>query len=605
MSDNLNDIFEEDKLKKSYDGKLMLRLIKYAKNYWKHFAASLILLTFSTIPELARPYLIKIVIDDYLSTYSNGPANTANITSDLNAVGIIALIYMLLIVVGFAANYFHTYILSHAGQSIIFNIRQQLFSHMQKLSVSFFDKNPIGRLVTRITNDTETLNEMYTNVLITLFKDIIILLGSIIIMFSMNIKLSLIVLAFMPVIVLLTLVFRVKAREIYRKVRESLAKLNSTLSENISGMKIVQIFNREKENYKKFKKINHAYYKAEFRQIIVFGIFRPSMELIAGLTVAVLLWYGGIRVLDGALTFGVLYALVNYVGQFFKPINDLSEKFNIMQSSMASSERIFLILDTDPELDDGTINLNRDDFDGEIEFKNVWFSYTQKDWILKDFSFKLEAGKSLAIVGATGSGKTTIINLLCRFYEIQKGEILINGINIKNIMKSCLRANIGMVLQDVFLFSDTINENIRLNNEIISDDTIRTTSKNVNAHQFIMDLPKKYNEIVSERGSTFSTGQRQLLAFARALAYDPSVLILDEATANIDTETEGLIQNALLKLTKNRTTIIIAHRLSTIKHTDNIIMLHNGKIIEQGTHKELLNKKSMYYNLYNLQFNEM
>ena len=591
MSEQGFDPNEEENLGKAYDSRLMKRLLLYAKPYWRFFALAFVLLAGSTITDLAGPYLMKIAIDDYMIGSPNP-----------RAVIILGLIYIGAVLIGFLLNYFQLYLLNYTGQSILYNFRQEIFSHLQRMSLSFFDKNPVGRLVTRVTNDTETLNDMYTNVLVTLIKDAFLILGVIFIMFSLNSILALIVLAVIPLLVIITFIFRLQARTVYRRVRTTLARINSVFSENISGMRVIQIFHVERENFKKFQKINDDYFAAGMKEIIVFGIFRPAIEMLAFLVIAAVIWYGGGRVIDSTLQFGVLFAFINYVYQFFNPINDLAEKYNLLQSAMASSERIFMILDTSPEDDLGELELKPESIKGNIEFRNVWFAYKENEWVLREVSFNVPAGTSLAIVGATGAGKTSIINLLNRFYEIQKGEILIDGINIRDIKKESLRKYIGVVLQDVFLFSGTVRDNIVLNESSIPDSDIKMVSQYVNADRFISNLPLGYNEEVKERGATFSSGQRQLLAFARALAFKPSILVLDEATANIDTETELLIQDALKRITSNRTTIIIAHRLSTIQHADNILVLHKGKIRETGTHQELLTHKGMYYNLYNLQY---
>lgn len=520
---------------------------------------------------------------------------------DISSVKFFGLLFMGIIVLGFVLNFFQISLLSYTSQTIIFNMRMEIFSHIQKLPLQFFDKNPVGRLVTRVINDTENLNEMYTNVLVNLVKDICILTGISIIMLSLNYKLALIVLAVLPVVAIAAGIFRIKIRKIYRSVRVLLAKINTSMYENISGMRIIQVFGREKENYKKFEEINTSYYKAGMKEIVAFGLFRPLNDLISALCLSVLLWFAGGDVISGTLQFGVMFAFVNYITMFFQPINDLSEKYNILQSSMASSERIFLILDTPAEEDEGDDLPDIKNIEGDIEFKNVWFAYNNEEWVLRDVSFKVPKGKTVAIVGATGAGKTSIINLINRLYEIQKGEISIDGINVKSISKKSLRKLMSVVLQDVFLFGGTIKDNIKLNNDI-SDEAVIRASQNVNAHKFIEKFDNKYDEVVRERGATLSAGQRQLLAFARALAYNPTILILDEATANIDTETEQLIQDALKKITENRTTIVIAHRLSTIQHADMIVVLHKGKIRETGTHQELLSKKGMYFNLYNLQY---
>jgi ATP-binding cassette subfamily B multidrug efflux pump len=590
MSDENNNFQEEELEVKAYDSKLMKRLLKFAAQYWRYFALAVVFLIASTLVELARPYLMGITIDQFIKK---------NDIQSLNKMGIY---FVALVVAGFVFNLLQIYVLSYAGQTIIYNIRQLLFTHLQKMPLSYFDKNPIGRLVTRVTNDTETLNDMYTNVLVTLLKDFAILFGTLVIMFQLNVKLTLVILSIMPFVVLLTVVFRKRIRKVYRNIRVTLAKINSAISENISGMRIIQMFSREKQNFDKFNETGKEYYKAAMSEVVTFGLFRPVIEMLASFAIALLVWFGGVDVLEGVLTFGVLYAFVNYIALFFQPINDLAEKYNILQSSMAASERIFMILDAPTEEDSGKRCLNINEAKGDIEFKNVWFAYNENDWVLRDVSFKVPAGRTVAIVGATGAGKTSIISLLSRFYEIQKGEILIDGINAKELCKDDLRRSIGVVLQDVFLFSGKLKDNIRLNEEGISDEKIEEVSRYVNADGFISKLPSGYDEEVMERGSTFSSGQRQLLAFARALAFDPAILVLDEATSNIDTETELLIQDALAKLTKNRTTIVIAHRLSTIQHADNIIVLHKGKVRESGNHQELLAKRGMYYSLYQLQY---
>jgi len=523
---------------------------------------------------------------------------------DISGLKLISMLFLATIVISFLFNFIQVYILYYTGQRIIFNMRKELFSHLQKLSLSFFDKNPVGRLVTRVTNDMENLNEMYTNVLVNLFKDVFLLVGIILVMLKMNFKLAVVSFTVVPLIVLAAALFRIKAREAYRLVRVKLAKINSTLSENISGMRIIQIFKKEDFKYDEFEEINREHRSASMKELFVFAVFRPSMDLIYSLALALLIWYGGARVLGDTLSFGVLFAFVNYIDSFFKPIMDLTEKFNILQSAMASSERIFLLLDENEGIPSAEVPVKLGRFRGEIEFKNVWFAYKEENWVLKDVSFKIMPGETAAFVGATGAGKTSIISLISRLYDIQKGEILIDGKNIREIDICELRRQIGTVLQDVFLFTGDITSNIRLNSVEISEDKVREVSKYVNAESFIEKLPQGYHEEVKERGSTLSAGQRQLLAFARALAFDPSVLVLDEATSNIDTETEILIQDAINKVIQDRTTIVIAHRLSTVQHADKIIVLHKGRVREIGTHQELLEQKGMYYDLYLLQYKE-
>ncbi len=523
---------------------------------------------------------------------------------DLAGINKISFVFFFVILFTFIFNYLQTYILNYTSQKILFNIREELFNHIQSLSIGFFDKNPIGRLLTRVTNDTETLNEMYTSVLITLFKDILMLIGIMFVMLTMDFKLAILSFSLVPFIILISMLFRKKIRTIYRISRSQLANINSSLNENITGIRTIQIFNKEKKISASFDKLNSDYLNTQKREIKTYAIFRPSIEVIRSLGIATLVYFGGGKVISSAIEFGVLYAFIDYLQKFFAPIIDLTEKYNILQSAMASSERIFNLLDNKDILENiNTTNLT-EDVKGRIEFKNVWFAYSNDNWVLKDISFVINPGEAIAFVGATGAGKSSIINLITRFYDIQKGEILLDGINIKNIDKFQLRRNIGVVLQDVFIFTGTIKDNIRLNNTSISDEDVIEVAKYVNAHNFINKLPKQYNEPVMERGSTLSSGERQLLAFARTLAHNPKILILDEATSNIDTETELLIQDALEKLIKGRTTIAVAHRLSTIQHADKIIVLSNGRIEEMGNHQELLLKEAMYYDLYKLQYSE-
>lgn len=522
--------------------------------------------------------------------------------TDLDSIKYSTLIVLAICVVMFILNYIQIYILQYTGQKIVYNIRAKLFKHVEQLSLSFYDKNPVGRLVTRITNDVENLNEMYTSVLIYLVKDIFLVSGIIVAMFVLNVKLGIVSVITIPLVILLTFVFRKYDREAYRNVRSKLSRINSSLSENITGMKTVQIYGVEEKKNKEFDKINTSYFKASMNQIKVFAVFRPLMDMVYELALCILVWFGGVAVLNLTLEFGVLYAFITYIQKLFQPIFDLSEKFDILQSAMASAERIFSLLDND------NIIRNIEEPEklgralGNIEFKNVWFAYNDEEWVLKDVSFKIEKGETIAFVGATGAGKTSIISLLTRLYEIQKGEILIDGINIKNLAKEELRRNVSTVLQDVFLFTGDVKGNVKLNNDDISDEEVIKACKYVNANVFIEKLPEKYDSKVNERGTTFSQGERQLIAFARALAFNPPILVLDEATANIDTETESLIQDALEKLTKDRTTIVVAHRLSTIKNADKIIVMHKGKIKEIGTHTKLIEKDGLYSDLYKLQY---
>lgn len=524
---------------------------------------------------------------------------------DISGINRLAVIFGIILVLTFVVNYAQTYILQYTGQKVMFDMRMKIFSHLQNLNVSFFDKNPVGRLVTRVTNDVQVINDMLTNVIVFLFSDIFILIGVVFIMFRLNWQLALVTMIVIPIILAITIIFRNKVRKAYRWVRLTVAKINVYLQENISGMRVVQLFTREKKNRENFQSINRENFNANLSQLIVFAVFRPLIEIISALAVALIVWYGGGRVIQQTLTLGALVAFLAYVERFFQPIRDLSEKYNILQAAMAASERIFILLDKKDELETSGGKRPSGKIKGEISFKNVWFAYNDEDYVLKDISFDIAAGGSLAIVGATGAGKTSLINLLLRFYDINRGTIKLDGLDIRELDKKFLRRNIGIVLQDVFLFSGSIKRNIVLNEDRISEDELEMVARYVNADRFIDRLPERFNAEVKERGIVLSQGERQLLAFARALAYNPRVLILDEATSSVDPETESLIQDALEKLMVGRTFIVIAHRLSTIEKIRNIIVLHKGRIVERGTHKELLAKKGFYYDLYRVQFGSL
>ncbi len=608
----MRDFHEEETLGKAYDTRLMRRLLAYARPFWGWVFLCIVLLLFITAADLARPYLIKIAIDDHLTVVyrvaknSASPGNTVNLKAlrSEHLQGLLRLVYLYLgiITAGFLLNCLQTYLLHYTGQRIIYRIRQELFAHLQRLSLSYFDRNPVGRLVTRVANDTEALNEMYTNVLVNLFGDLFIIAGIVVVMLRLNLQLALVSFTVIPLIVVVTVVFRLRAREAYRRVRVKLARINAALQENISGMKIVQVFNRQARQFEEFREVNREHYLAGMQQLKVFAVFRPTLDLIRYFALALLVWYGGRAVLNENLQFGVLYAFVNYIDRLFRPINDLSEKYNIMQSAMASSERIFMLLDSKEEVPNPKNPRHLGRVRGQIEFENVWFAYKEGEWVLRDVSFEVKPGETVAIVGPTGAGKSSIINLICRFYDPQAGRVLVDGIDVKQVKKEDLRRQIGVVLQDVFLFSGDIKGNIRLNNEGISEQRVAEVAGYVNADRFIDRLPHRYDETVQERGSTLSAGERQLLALARALAFDPAVLVLDEATASIDTETEALIQEALARVIRGRTTIVVAHRLSTIKNADRILVVHKGGIREVGSHQELLNRRGLYHDLYLLQY---
>lgn len=529
--------------------------------------------------------------------------NAALRKSDVQSLIRLAVYYLLALVAGFVIDYLQVYLLHKTGQKIIFDMRHQIFSHLQNLSMRFFDSNPVGRLITRVTNDTETLSDLFTDVLVNLFKDFFTLFGIVIVMLRLNLKMALICFALLPIVTVATVIYRKKARDAYRLVRVRLARINATLQESISGMKIIQIFNREKQHYDKFNKINSEHFEASYSELKVFAVFRPFINSMYTIGLALLIWRGGGQVLTGAIEFGVLYAFIEYIKMFFEPINNLAERYNVMQAAMASSERIFKLLDTPSEIENAAEPIKAE-IKGKIEFKNVWFAYNPGDWVLRDVSFTVAEGETVAFVGATGAGKTTIISLLSRLYDIQQGQILIDGVDIREIDLDYLRSSIATVLQDVFVFTGTIADNIRLNNSAIDDQTIHQIAEAVDADKFISALPRKYESEVKERGATLSAGQRQLLAFARALAFDPKILVLDEATANIDTETELIIQKAMHTISKGRSTLVVAHRLSTIQNADKIIVMHKGKIRETGSHQELLATEGLYHQLYQLQYKD-
>ncbi|HYF76073.1 MAG TPA: ABC transporter ATP-binding protein [Symbiobacteriaceae bacterium] len=601
----MSDFRQEEELEKSYDAKLMKRLLTYAKPYWKSVLFCIFLLAVSVGLELARDTIIKSAIDTYLSPEGKTAEELAALAPEARA-GLVRLAMLLVgtLVTGVLIMYGQAQLLNYTGQRIIYTIRKQVFGHLQKLHLKFFDSNPAGRLVTRVTNDTEALNEMYTSVLVNLFRDVFMIIGVAILMFRYSVKLALISLVLVPVVAYYSRHYMRKARDATREVRTRLARINAFLAEHINGMKVVQLFVREKKTYDEFKAENDGYFNSSWAQLMVFAVFRPILDFLANVAVALLLWYGGISAITGDISFGVLWIFVSLIRRFFEPLMQLAEKFNIMQSAMASSERMFKLLDTEPAIVDAPDARPIGRVTGAVEFNNVWFAYENEEWVLRDVSFKAEPGQTVAFVGHTGAGKSSIINLLSRFYDVQKGEVLIDGRNVKQLAQTDLRRNVGLVAQDVFLFTGDIKSNIRLGNEQITDEQVIAAARAVEADRFIRMLPNGYEEPVVERGATLSAGQRQLISFARALAFDPAILILDEATASIDSETEAVIQRALRTLTKGRTTFIVAHRLSTIQHADQIIVLHKGKIRERGTHAELLEKQGLYYKLWRLQFEE-
>jgi len=582
---------EDEILGKAYDGRLMKRLLAYTRPYKFQITAAIILTVLISALGPVRPYLTKIAVDEYIAH-----ANERGLFT-------IALLLVATLFLQGIAQYIMTYFTQWIGQRTILDVRMQIFGKLQQMSLSFFDRNPVGRLVTRVTSDVEVLNEMFSSGLVTVFADVFIILWIVVFMFSINAGLALVTLSVLPILVYATFVFRKKVRETYRDIRLQIARLNSYTQEHISGMMTVQLFGREKAELEKHEAINRAHTEANVKSVFYYAVFFPAVDFISALAVALIVWYAGKNILAGVMTLGTLISFIQYTEMFFRPVRDLSEKYNIMQTAMASSERIFNLLDEtnilpEPEADDETV------CSGDIEFSNVWFAYNNDEFVLRDVSFTIPQGSTLAIVGATGSGKTTTISLLSRFYDIQRGSIRIGGKDIRSIPTSKLRKSIGTVLQDVFLFSGNIRENITLGNSEITMERVSEAAALVGADRFIQRLPGKYDEPVKERGATLSVGQKQLLAFARALTYNPEILILDEATSSVDTESEFLIQKAIEQLLKGRTSIVIAHRLSTIQNADKILVMHKGQVREQGTHQALLALGGIYFRLYQLQYKE-
>ena len=582
--------------RKIKDSEIISRLLKYARPYWKHFVLVGFLMLVSIAYEILSPLIIKHIEELVLLDF------------ELSSLYIAVGVYATVLAFSLVSTYLQSIILQKTGQKIVSGLRQDVFTHIESLSHAQLHSMPVGKLVTRVANDTNAISHTFTSIIVQLAKNMVVVAGVLIAMFCLNYLLALMILCFVPFIVLFTIIFRKFTRKAFRREKDCTTDINTYLSEHLSGMKIIQIFSQESKKVDVFNKKNNNLYKASQEIIFVFGIFRPLIYLLSALTTLCLFYVGSKGYIEGkeflgqAISSGTIVAFYMYVSKFFNPIQSLAEQFHSLQSSFASAEKIFTILDMEPEIVDDPDAIELDEVKGEIEFRNVWFQYVPDTWVLKDVSFKIDAGQTVAFVGATGSGKTTILSLLCRNYDIQQGEILLDGININKIKISSLRKHFGQMLQDVFLFSGTIRSNITLRDEEFSDDEIMDACRYVNADKLIDKLPKGLDEEVRERGNNFSAGQRQLLSFARTMIRKPEVMILDEATANIDTETEQLIQDSLEKMMNAGTMLIVAHRLSTIQHSDNIIVLANGEILEQGTHNELLKKKGKYHSLYMLQY---
>ena len=586
-------IHEEEVLGRAYDGRLMRRLLGYL---WPHRLAvmgALASIVGHSVLQLAQPYLTKVAIDRHIGT------------GDLTGLGALGLLFLGVLVGSFALEYAETYTMQLTGQRIMFDLRMQISGHLQRLDLRFYDRNPVGRLMTRVTTDVDALNDLFSSGVVSVFGDLFTLTGIMIVLLLMDWRLALVAFSVLPLIVMVTQWFRRNARESYRKVRTRLARINAFLQEQITGMPTVQLFRREERNFDRFARINQEYRGANIESIFYYSVFYPVIEVIGALATALILWYGGGWTLDSTLTLGSLVAFLLYAQRFFRPISDLSEKFNLLQSAMASSERIFGLLDTPVEIESPASPTPRPaKAPGRIVFDHVWAAYTGEEYVLRDVSFDVMPGQRIGIVGATGAGKSTLINLLLRFYDVNRGRILIDGVDIREMELGELRGLFGLVLQDVYLFSGTIAENVRLGHRGISEADVRWATAAVHADRFINDLPDGLNSAVAERGATFSVGQKQLLSFARALAFAPPVLVLDEATSSVDTETELLIQDALHRLMAGRTTIAIAHRLSTVQGMDKILVLHKGRLREIGSHQELLAQRGLYYKLYQLQCRE-
>ena len=629
-------IHEEEVLGKAYDARLMRRLLTYLHSYRWQVTVALVAIVLKAGADVLGPYLTKVAIDKYLARHTEAHSLLDRFLSPKPLTGIAQLagMYIGLLLFSFLLEFTQTYIMQWTGQKVMFDLRSQIFRHLQRLHISFFDKNPVGRLVTRVTSDVDALNEMFTSGVVSIFEDIFVLAGIMIIMLNMSWRLALITFAVLPLIFYATSIFRRKVRDSYRRIRIAIARINAYLQEHVTGIVVLQLFNREKRSYEEFEKVNRTHMDAFKDAILAHAVYYPIVEVLSSIAIAAVIWFGGNHVLRNLVTLGVLVAFIQYAQRFFRPIQDLSEKYNILQSAMASSERVFKLLDTPAEIvSPATPKVPQGP--GRIEFDHVWFAYRtlaqaaeeaaskgekvkagavpsngnaahadEYDWVLRDVSFTIDPGETVAIVGHTGAGKTTIISLLLRFYDVQKGAIRIDGVDIRDMELNDLRRRYGVVLQDPFLFSGTVADNIRLGSRWIQDDAIEGAAEQVNVADFIRSLPAGFEEEVKERGSTLSTGQKQLISFARALAHNPKVLVLDEATSSVDTETEFRVREALTRMVEGRTSIIIAHRLSTIQRANKIIVMHKGKVREIGSHQQLLAQRGIYWKLYQLQYKD-
>ena len=657
---------EDEIVGKAYDGRLMRRLLGYLRPYKWHVVVALAAIILKSMADVLGPFLTKIAIDKYLAKSANTHSWLGDHLSDvpLKGIGQIGGLYIGLLLFTFALEFLQTYLMQWTGQKVMFDLRSQIFRHLQHMHVGFFDKNPVGRLVTRVTTDVDALNEMFTAGVVSIFEDVFVLTFILAIMLDMNWKLALLTFTVLPLIVYATKIFRDKVRDSYRRIRTAIARINSFLQEAVSGMLVLQLFNREKRAHDQFSKINASHMEAYKDAILAYSVYYPVVEILSSIAVASIIWFGGsgilhrasvstlaigfswkslltVHVVQSVMTLGVLVAFMQYAQRFFRPIQDLSEKYNILQSAMAAGERVFKLLDTKIEITSPAVTKQAVG-PGRIEFDHVWFAYNARgakgvsaqdsgatgtlarpaernsaavsnaaqanpdapDWVLRDVTFTLEPGETIAVVGHTGAGKTTLISLLMRFYDVQEGAIRIDGVDIKEMNLDDLRGRFGVVLQDPFLFTGTVAGNIRLGTSRIQDADVEQAAEDVNLADFIRTLPGGFQEEVRERGSTLSTGQKQLISFARALAHNPKILILDEATSSVDTETEFRVRDALRRMVEGRTSLIIAHRLSTIQRADKIIVMHKGRVREMGSHQQLLAQRGIYYKLYQLQYKD-
>src|SRR5881394_406729 len=644
---------EEEVLGKAYDSRLMRRLLTYLHAYKWQATVAVVSIALKAVADVVGPLMTLLAMDKYLApTHQPFPLLDKWLSPHpLTGIAQIGAIYVGLITFSFLLEYLQTYLMQWAGQMVMFDLRSEIFRHLQHMHIGFYDKNPVGRLVTRVTTDVDALNEMFTSGVVSIFEDIFVLAGILAIMLCVNWKLALVTFAVLPFIAMATKLFRDRVRDSYRRIRIAIARINAHLQEHVSGMVVLQLFNREKKAYEIFSEVNAQHMDAYKDAIMAHAVYYPVVEILSSIAVASVIWFGGHGILSGwtvtgltvdfsartlfpihqienAASLGVLAAFIQYAQRFFRPIQDLSEKYNILQSAMAAAERVFKLLDTPVEIPEAQVTEEAEGL-GRIEFDHVWFGYrsvpgvnsevsgdlgragtpvppqtTSVDWVLRDVSFTIEPGETVAIVGHTGAGKTTMISLLLRFYDVQKGAVRIDGVDVREMPLDDLRHRFGVVLQDPFLFTGTIEGNIRLGTDWISDEQVRQAAEDVNLADFIHNLPNTYKEEVRERGSTLSTGQKQLISFARALAHSPKILILDEATSSVDTETEFKVRDALGKMVEGRTSIIIAHRLSTIQRADKIIVMHKAQLREMGTHQQLLAQRGIYYKLYQLQYKD-